>query len=404
MNPKAKPNRLARMLEKFAPGKSWKILYWSQWLLLGFLTFQVARAPYGGHYGIFTTAGKYLFSGQNPYGVDWGFGGFWFYSPVCGWFFGLLNYLPASLGIFVFNFLSHFLLLEGMRRHLLKLGEKARTNLYLTLLILMSAGEFIGAYQHIRPEMIFLGLLLIIYDLSFSRPVWSALLGALIINMKWFPLAAIGLLAIAHVKERKYLFPVLVPVFLVFWFALPFIVYDFDFAKSLYFVQQQTLQDYVDRVYDDFFSVFGLLKHTFGVATPKSWVTPVLAIAGILVSALFWFFPKQRNERLVFGVSLGMLYTVSFNLLSQSSAFCLATPALALGLYFCFAGEKKEKWVAIGVTVFYWVVVSAFFSDLVPHAWRDFCRDARIKSLGSLVLMGYLIFRLKSESREQAIT
>jgi len=38
------------MLEGFAPGRSWKVLYWLQWLLIGILTFQVAKNPLGGHF------------------------------------------------------------------------------------------------------------------------------------------------------------------------------------------------------------------------------------------------------------------------------------------------------------------------------------------------------------------
>ncbi|NBW99407.1 DUF2029 domain-containing protein [bacterium] len=391
------------MLASFAKGKTWKVLYWLQWGLLAGLTFQAAQAPYGGHYGIFTQAGSYLFAGKNPYGVDWGYGGLWFYSPAFGWFFGLLNFFPKAVGIFIFNFLSHIFLLEGLRRFINQLGVPAKNNLYLSLLIIASSGEFIGAYQHIRPEMLILGLLLIVFDLSLVRPILSACLAALIVNFKMFPIAAVGLLCLTHLKERKFRFPLLFPFFLILWFAVPLLVYSGEFVKSLYEIQQQTLSAYVDVMYDDFYSVFGLLHHTFGVSVPRAAITPVLIFFAVLLAAILWFGAKDRAERLAFGVSLGLLYTVNFNLLSQSSAFCLATPAFALGLYLCFTLEGKSKQTAGVVMCAYWVLVSLVFSDWVPHSLRDLCREARIKPLGSLILMGYFLILLGTSRRRKIL-
>lgn len=166
-------------------------------------------------------------------------------------------------------------------------------------------------------------------------------------------------------------------------------------------MQQQTLKTYVDEVYDDFYSVFGLLHHTFGFSVPRILVSPFLAFFAVLVSCAVWFWPKNRVERLVFGISLGMLYTVNFNLLSQSSAFCLATPAFALGLYLCFFQEGRARHLSMIVTCLYWCLVSLLFSDLVPVAIRDLCREGRIKPLGSLFLMVYFLVLLFKRSKQQ---
>ena len=106
------------MLQRLPQGKLWKSLLFLQVLIVLGITIKTMLGGPPGHYAIFTTAGKYLLQGKNPYGVEWGFGGLWFYSPLCGWFFGLLSLMPFKVGLLIFNLGSHLLILEGVRRFL----------------------------------------------------------------------------------------------------------------------------------------------------------------------------------------------------------------------------------------------------------------------------------------------
>lgn len=379
---------------KVGPSLSaWKLLYAFQWILIGSLTLKVALGPGGGHYGIFSTAGSYLMQVKNPYGVDWGFGGLWFYSPVCGWFFGLLSFLPKSIGVCLFNLLSHVLFLEGLRRFLKYFEPPKKPNLFLSLLILLGTGELIGAYQHIRPEMIMVGMVLIAFDISFRNPFWAALVASLAINIKWFPLAPVGLFCLVHLKERRFRFPFYVGLTLLLWFGLPFLVYGSDFASALYRDQDRTLSEYVNSVYLDFYSVFGFFKHSFGIILSKLVVSTLMGLVALLLAATVWLRCQSRQAGLIGATVLGTFYVVNFNLLSQSSAFCIATPALAYLISIACNSNSKERalnWFMIGL---YWFLVSMCFSDLVPHSFRDLCREMRIKPLGSLILLIFFLVR-----------
>ena len=352
----------------------------------------------GGHYSIFTTAGNYLLHGKNPYGVEWGFGGLWFYSPVCGWFFGLLSLLPRGLGLFLFNMGSQLLLLEGFRRFFRLFPDGWRSNAYLSILIILSTGELIGAYQSIKLEMAMIGVLLIVAEQVSVRPILAGSMAALIINFKWFPAAPIGLLILSRLRQKEFKFAVSVPLFLLFWFLLPFLVYGRAFASELYLTQNASLDRFVSEVYLDFPSVFGMLKHTFGILLSKSAVSlGMMGAAGLLGVAII--FARYDAKRLtIVSIALGTLYVVNFNLLSQLNAYAIATPALAYMLFLCFSSSGWKRQVSILSVAAYWIVVSLFFSDLVPHSFRDQCREMLIKPLGSTIMLLTLLCILVADT------
>jgi len=372
------------------PGKIWKVCLLLQSLVILAITVKQMTGPVPLHYAIFTTAGRYLLEGRNPYGVDWGWGGLWFYSPLCGWFFGLLALLPTSVGLFVFNVGSQLLWLEGFRRFFKLFPPGWRSNAYLSILIILSTGELVGAYQSIKLEMAMIGLMLIVAEQMAQRPFWAAALAALVINFKWFPLAPIGLVALSDLREKRFKFVLALPVFLAISFLLPVVVYGWTFASELYRIQHTSLDGFVSVAYGDFVSVYGMLKHTFGIVVSKSSVTVIMATVAAVLAALVFWAPYDAKTRTVLAMSLGTLYVVNFNLLSQFNAYAIATPAFAYALFLCFTTSGARKMAAVFGAAAYWVIVSMFYSDLVPRAFRDLCRAILIKPMGSLILMAVL--------------
>lgn len=347
------------------------------------------------HYRIFTTAGDYLLHHKNPYGVDWGYGGMWFYSPVCGWFYGLFSFLPFNIGGFVYILLSYALFLEGFRRIAARcLPSSGSVSWYLSACLILSTGELIGALQSSKLEIAMVGTLMIIADIITERPVLAALLSSLLINFKWFPIAPIGLMAIVEMKHRRFKFAALTPLFLLLFFALPVFVYGWDFARELYTMQNSSLGHFVGDVYADFPSFFGMLHLTFGVKLTMAVVGKILAGVSLLLIVLFMAFSNhfRSEDATLLALSLGTLYVVEFNLLSQFNFYVIATPALLYALKYCFSTDLVERYLFRFAVAAYWIVVSLFHSDLVPHSFRQVCRDIRIKPLGALVMMVIFVF------------
>lgn len=382
-------------MNQLPSGKLWKLCFFLQLGVIALITLKSVFGDIGGHYMIFTTAGSELLHGRNPYGVDWNYGGLWFYSPICGWFFGLLSLLPSKVGLVAFNCGSHLILVEGFRRFLRLFPRIPQENAFLSSLIILSTGELIGAYQSVKLEMAMIGVMLIVADQISRRPVHAAVWGAMLINFKWFPLAPIGLLAVSNLRQGKYKFSLLLPVFLMVWFVLPVLFYGWQFTLELYRVQNSTLDQFVSQVFNDFPSVFGMLKHTFGISLLNSAVSTIMGTAAFLLAGLIWFAPYEKDSQRLLAMSFGTLYVVNFNLLSQFNAYVIATPALAYILFLAFASQGWRRYLSVFSVSAYWIIVSMFFSDLVPHSFRDLCRELRIKPLGSLVvlvvLMGFVL-------------
>ncbi len=347
-----------------------------------------ARGRYTGHYAIFTTAGNYLLHGRNPYGVEWGYGGQWFYSPVCGWLMGLFSLLSYAVGIITFNILSHVCLMWGLWRYVRSLAlPRVSFNRYACLFLILSVGELIGAYQSFKIEMLMVGILLLAADVIEELPVLAGALCALIINFKWFPLAPVGLLALVELRRKRFRFIFSTGLFLAFYFALPVFVYGWSFAHELYATQTAALSRFVADAWTAFPSVFGLLFHTFSLRLSPVEIRGVMALAGLGLAFTVWNSALAPKELRAFAIALGSLYVVNFNLLSQFNAYNIAVPALAYGLALCFTRQGAQRTLAIFSVACFWIFVSMFYSDLVPHAFRDICRHLLLKPIGSLVLM-----------------
>ncbi len=347
---------------------------------------------YSNHYRIFTTAGSFLLHRINPYGVDWGYGGSWFYSPVCGWLFGLLSLLREGVGCFIFVMGSYFVFLYGCWRMVRKLpfpSSKNQFNRFLIVALILSMGEMIGALQSTKLEIAMIGLLLIAIDLIDSNPILAGVIAALIINFKWFPLAPIGLVGICQLRSKNYKFCVWTALFSVFFFVLPVAVYGWEFSHELYVKQNASLGGFMAGSFMVFPSVFGFLSKGLGITLSPTVIPSILVFLGGALGILVWALSGVRGTnrsdfQTLFPLALGVLYVVNFNPLSQFNAYMIATPALLYALNLWFRGEKKLFGSAI---VLYWVIVSMFYSDLVPHSFRDHCRDILLKPVGSVVLL-----------------
>src|SRR5262249_30474721 len=155
----------------------------------------------------------------------------------------------------------------------------------------LSIGELIGAYQSVKLEMAMIGLLLVVTELVFIRPVLAAALAALIINFKWFPIAPIGLLALSRLRQGKLRFTLALPLFLLLIFLLAVFVYGWAFASELYRTQHLTLVQFVSSAFGEFPSFFGMLKHTFGLVLSKSSISIAMATVAAALGALVLLAP-----------------------------------------------------------------------------------------------------------------
>lgn len=360
--------------------------------------------PFVGHYLIFTTAGRYLFHGQNPYGIEWGYGGVWAYSPTCGWLFGLLALLPKVPGIFLFDLVSHLLLLDGMRRFLRRLpSPEWRTNAYLCWLVILSSGELVGAYQSFKAEMLMLGCVLIAADLADRRPAWAALLASYIASFKFVFLAPVGLVALAFLRARRYRFVAWLGAFLVMWYLLPYVVHGPALASQMLADQNRFLAKFVGEVYLTIPNLFGFLARSLGVKVSLASALGAMGIAAAASALVVLTSCRDEAERLALALSLGCLYTLNFNLLTNLNGYLVALPAVAYTLWLAVRSRGATRLLYVATLFVYWVTVSLVYSDLVPHSFRDLCRYLLVKPVGTLLMSAVLVVRAYAPERAVSV-
>jgi hypothetical protein len=364
--------------------KSTYIIFGLQFLLVLGISIGISFFSSNVHYRTFSTAGNFLLHGENPYLKDWGYGWQYFYSPVCGWFFGLFYQLKNGWGSLLYFLLSYAVFTMGC----LKLFQDLKTpnkNTFIILSLLVINNEIIGAFQCSKLEIAMLGILMLVTSMIEKKPVLAACLSALMINFKFFPVAPVGLLAITQFKSKNYKFLIYLPLFIILFFALPIVPYGLEFTKELYRTQHQVLNEFVEKAYLDFPSIFGLLWHKMGIRFEFKTVQYILLIASIPFALLTYFYSKKDAK--YFALSLGVLYVVNFNLLSQTSAYLITTPAVIYCLYLLLNSKKPEKYYYVMALVIYWIFVSFLTSDFTPRPIREHFHTFLLKPIGGLVLL-----------------
>ena len=394
------------------------------WVLLGLVLLGMSlqsfqRGYSSGHFEDFTLGGHKLLRGLNPYGQFFQCGPY-FYSIFCGWLFGVIDFLPHPLGLFLYRLASWVLLGEVTAQWLLtgfQAAPQKKSNCAAAAIAILGTSELLGGVSCAKLEVLMMAGLMWA-GLAWQRhPILSGAVAASMVNFKFFPLAPVGLLAVALLNQKKrghgqHVKFVLSCLITFSALALaPLLVYGPKLALTMMHTQKASLSAYTLEHYAQFLSIFGFLTSILG--KPPS-VNASLAIAGMtalfLIGLMLWC-RISSSEKALWAIALGSLYATNFNLLSQKNSFITGYPGLLFGVMLCCGGgttlslTRVQQGLLRFSVGFYWIIVSYIHSDLFPKLGREWASHYHIKPLGSFVLMFFLALVLwqhrQDASRDQ---
>ncbi|MBS1983758.1 MAG: DUF2029 domain-containing protein [Bdellovibrionales bacterium] len=375
--------------------EAWGRLFWLLAFVLSFVA--LLRQPHSGHYDIFSQSARLLWAGQNPHGISYPSGP-WFYSPACGLFyFGLFAWLPDRWGLALYILSSWAVLTAGLIA--LFRAFPLRAHLRELFWFLLSS-ELIGAVLNARVELMMTGcvLLAVAWLVEGQHVGWAACLLAMIVNWKFSPLPIAGLLGVVAIRagypRRRF-----VPIFLgslALWTLAPLLVLRWDPLMEIHRTWSATLTRFTLEN-DNWLSfqhlfVLGRALTGFTMSWKGARLTSLLVGLGLAV-----YFARcrmrDRRETLLYAAALGAAFSLAFSPLSQSAAFIGYAPLLFAGfLQWEMTPEPRGRIYWRAVIWISWALVSLAYSDLVPRALRLVLVASAVKSLGVLVLATALLY------------
>jgi hypothetical protein len=264
-----------------------------------------------------------------------------------------------------------------------------------SLFYFLASSELIGTALNARLELLTLAVSLFAAHLIIRRRnlFWAYFLLAMMCNFKLQSLPAVGLLMVYElVRERDLRCLFYFVAALIFWFALPFAVRPASFVVECYGAWLHFLNGMVSESWLSFQHVFRFYDKVTGLEPSWLWGRRLSALAGVL--AALWIerlslgrLHPDRSQLAIWCVGLGGVYISAFSPASQSAAYVLYVPVLALA--FNLAQNASSVFLRkayLIATYAGWALVSLSYSDLNPKAWRMKCFDVALKAPAVLAL------------------
>jgi hypothetical protein len=346
----------------------------------------------GGHFEIFSEGARQLWNGTNPYDNEW-MSGKWIYSPPTGYFFfSIFAYLKPQIGALLYMLASYALLIVGGQYFVRELRLAAREQSLFWILI---ANEAIGSILNTRLEVWIVGSSMLSSALIMrsSRTFLSAMLMAIPTVFKIQTLASAGLMALHFITTRtKRLWLVGFAFVSLVMVASPIAVRGLSGAIQDYRDWRSTLGPHLEGTYQDFPHFYRFLAQVFHLPLTLAEVQAL----GLVVAAIFAIvvFVSHRfntaRESLLLCLALGSTFATSFSPMSQSAAYILWAPLLAIALR-----PQSRNWAIIGIA---WILVSGLSSDFVPPHVKSQFTPLALKSLGPILLGVWVVYSTFLES------
>ena len=357
----------------------------------------MSERPVSAHYQLFTTAARWLWSGQCPYGVDFHLAGYWFYSPSCGLFlFGAFAFFPLLAGLFFYSLVSVVSYFFALRHFSKSIGVGERV---LELVLALSSIPMYQALIAAKLETIIVAILFFATGEWLKKRYWSgALLFGMILDWKFQPAPMVGLLLLALLLERRVWIPVLwTGGAVMVWRTVPALVTGFPGLRSLLARQSQTLQAFVAEAYSNFDNFFHF-SAAMGLHLSLGVGLLISLIAGLGMAIHVWV--RFTRGKVFFSqveacLGLGAWFCLLFSPLGQNNASILGGP-----FFFWTAGallmksDRRLKVFLVGS-----ILASLFlYSDLVSESFRVWARTHSMKTL-VLMIQGLVVafLRLKGD-------
>jgi len=387
---------------------------WGWWILCLSITgafVALLIRPVGGHYISFYKAALLAWSGQNPFGIPFA-GGIFFYSPAAAYFYGLYAYFPPPLGQFLYVASGvavfawgMFSLLGALRE---KLGFDIRQATGKNLFWLMVSSELTGAIGAMKLEILLSGFTLLAFS-ALLRNQRLALAGALLgIGSQWKfqPIPLFGLALVVLVLDRRpwrYLAGYMAMIAALA--GMPFALLPVATVGEWYARWWAVLSTYTDKAW-----LAPIYQHVFRFShvclgwTPTRFGANVFTVICAVVLAVglgAWFIlrarkiskPKAATEALLAAMALGSFFITVLSPHTQSNGYILNQPALPARWYFGLSSGKKARGKLALYAVCYFFI-SIAYSDLVPKGFYHWVYEHALKPVAASALAAALIYEM----------
>jgi hypothetical protein len=331
------------------------------------------------NYVIFKYSFFHLIQGKDIYGLfpadHWDL---YKYSPAFSLCFGVLAWLPDSIGLVLWSLINSFCLYAGIRM-LPGLDNKKKS-----WILLFCLPELLLSMQNTQSNGLMAGLIIMAFALAErSKYFLSALCIVFSVYIKIFG-------AVAFVFYLLYPGKTKLIAYSIFWMALlavlPLLVVDAHQLSLLYSSWLHLLAN--DHSESIGLSVMGLLDSWLHLAVSKNLVL----LAGIVLFCIPLIHIRRYKDyqfRLLMLASV-LLWIVIFNHKAESPTFIIAMSGVGIWYF-----SQTRNTLNLILLILTFILTTLTVSDLVPSTVKEqFVIPYGIKAVMSIVVWSKLVFDL----------
>ena len=298
------------------------------------------------------------------------------YSPAFALCFGLLSWLPDTIGLFLWNAINAFCLFAGVRM-LPGLSDQKKS-----WILLFGLLEMLLSIQNTQSNGLMAGLVVLAFALAERQ---KYLLSTLCVVFSFY-IKIYG--ALAFVFYLFYPGKLRLAGWSIFWMIFfAFLPLAAVSGPQLLFLYKSWLHLLLnDRTASTGVSVIGILDTWFRASVSKNGVT-LAGLALFLLPLIHIRRYKDPTFRLLYLASV-LIWMVIFNHKAESPTYIIAISGIAI---WYFSQRASASNTALLIASFLLITMSV--SDLVPAAVRDgFVRPFGIKAVMAIVVWGKIFF------------
>jgi hypothetical protein len=309
------------------------------------------------------------------------------YSPTFALFFGLFAYLPAVVGLSLWNVLNALVLFFGVKA-LPHFSDKQKA-----LLLLVITLELMTSLQNTQSNAMMAGLMIWAFAALERRQYLLATFCILAtVYIKIFGLVAMALFLFYPRKDKLALYSAL---WAVVFFVLPLVVVDWQQLLFLYRSWGHLLQNDHSASYG--FSVMGWLSTWFGLAANKLVVLGTGVVLFCLPLLRFRCYGDFTFRILTLASVL--IWVIIFNHKAESATFIIALSGVAIWFFI----QEVWRWENVLLLVLVLIFTSLSPTDLFPKFIRkDILEPYVIKAVPCILVWAKITWDLLRRSSKEA--
>jgi glycosyl transferase family 87 len=298
------------------------------------------------------------------------------YSPTFSLFFGLLAWLPDSIGVILWHLINAMCLYAGIRM-LRGISDKKKS-----WILLLCLPELLISIQNTQSNGLMAGLIILGFALAErSKFALSAFCLVFSVYIKLFSLVAF---VIYLLSPRRLTLIAWSCFWMILLAALPLTVVDAHQLAFLYKSWLNLLQN--DHSASFGLSVMGLMHSWLHLDLSKNLV----ALAGLLLFALPLIHIRQYKDyyfRLSFLASV-LIWVVIFNHKAESPTFVIALSGVGIWYF-----SQTRSTLNLVLVIMAFLLVTMSVSDIVPsHLKQEIFKPYGVKAIMPVIIWCKLLY------------